>query len=111
MLEKFADPDYMKKLAYSLLLIFPSLSNNDLVWFNPGGATVPPFGVDLEPEEILEIINAVSNTLVPGIAERDTNPVIDQEQLAEIEARAVKERERLAKVTALEAELARMRGE
>lgn len=93
MLMKFADPDFMKRLSYSLLSIFPSLANNNLVWFDVTGDRIPPYGCDLEPEEILQIITAVSQAL--STAEKD--------------ALGIEHRERIAKMAALEAELAQLR--
>jgi hypothetical protein len=94
MLMKFADPDFMKRLSYSLLSIFPSLANNNLVWFDVTGESTPPWGCDLEPEEILPIITAVSQALA-GTQEGS--------------AIASAHRERIAKMAALEAELAQLR--
>lgn len=35
MMVKFSDPDFIKKLSYAMLVIFPTLANNELVWFYP----------------------------------------------------------------------------
>lgn len=69
MMVKFSDPDFIKKLSYSMLAIFPTLANGGLVWFYPTNDTQPPFGINMEPEEILQIITEVSNALAPSVKE------------------------------------------
>ena len=81
MLVKFADPDFLKRLCYSLLAIFPTLVNNHLVWFQPEGGVTPPWGTTLEPEEILEIITAVAGALQDETAREKSVEILYREQL------------------------------
>ncbi len=52
--DRITDDEYLKKLAYWLLVLFPNLPS-DMVWYGNTNYSVP-FGVCLEPEEIISIV-------------------------------------------------------
>lgn len=52
--DRITDDEYIKKLAYWLLVLFPNLPS-DVVWYGNTNYSVS-FGVCLEPEEIISIV-------------------------------------------------------
>lgn len=118
MLERFSDPAFLKRLCYSLLAIFPSLENNDLVWFQPEGNMTPPWGTSLEPEEILEIITAVANALQAAFDSAQETPVetdrintfLPEEYVRVLRLQEQEvERTKLAKIAELETAIAELK--
>lgn len=59
---RLGDSSFFRDLAYALLWIFPSIPD-DLVWFAPDSNMRPPYGVNLEIKEILDVVFAVGQAL------------------------------------------------
>ena len=55
LLDRISDDDYVKRLCYWLIFIFPSLPDN-LVWHNDASKR-PAYGLALELTEIVQIVS------------------------------------------------------